>query len=196
LFAHARRDQAAKLGNKTNKISEHRTQSKIACRDGTNALSRGLACMPRVVQRDSDGVPAALAIHLCAYCAVGALFALLLYYLMQPTRLPNPGIAALKSSPTTVSYIESLRAERDAAKRAAVNREALKREVKREPEPETTGAAARHAAEAKPDAKKAKAAQIQQRTGAARRSHPADTTHYAQQPYAEQPFSGGYQAMY
>jgi hypothetical protein len=152
--------------------------------------------MPRALQRDSDGVPAALAIHLGAYCAVGALFALLLYYLMQPTRLPNPGIAALKTSPTTVSYVEWLRSEREAAKRGAVNHDAAKREVKREPEPETTGAAARHAAEAKSDAKKAKAAQVQQRTRAARRSPPADTTHYAQQPNAEQPFSGGYQAMY
>ena len=148
--------------------------------------------MPRVVQRDSDGVAVALAIHLCAYCAVGALFALVLYYLMQPTRLPNPGIAALKTSPTTVSYVEWLRSEREAAERTAVNRAA----VKREPEPETTGAAGRNAAEAKSDAKKAKAAEVQHRTRAARRSHPADTTHYAQQPYAEQPFSGGYQAMY
>lgn len=152
--------------------------------------------MPRVVQRDSEGVAAALAIHLCVYCAVGALFALVLYYLMQPTHLPNPGIAALKVSPTTLTYIESLRSEREAAKRAAMNRAALKREVKPEPEPETTGAAARHAAEAKPDAKKAKAAQVQQRTRAARRPHPADTTHYAQQPYAQQPFAGGYQPMY
>jgi hypothetical protein len=152
--------------------------------------------MPRVVQRDSEGVAAALAIHLCAYCAVGALFALLLYYLMQPTRLPNPGIAALKTSPTTVSYVEWLRSEREAAKRAAVNRAVVKREVKPEPEPETTGAAARHATEARSDAKKAKAAQLQQRTRAARRAHSADTTHYAQQPYAQQPFSSGYQAMY
>ena len=139
----------------------------------------------------------ALAIHLCAYCAVGALFALVLYYLMQPTRLPNPGIAALKTSPTTVSYVEWLRSEREAAKRAAVNRAAVNRAaVKREPQPETTGAAGRNAAEAKSDVKKAKAAEVQHRTRAARRSHPADTTHYAQQPYAEQPFSGGYQAMY
>lgn len=152
--------------------------------------------MPRVVQRDSEGVAAALAIHLCAYCAVGALFALVLYYLMQPTRLPNPGTAALKAAPTTLSYVETLRSEREAAKRAAGNRAAVKREVKREPEPETTGAAARHAAEAKSEAKKAKAAQVQQRTRAARRSHPADTTHYAQQPYAQQPFAGGYQPMY
>jgi hypothetical protein len=147
--------------------------------------------MPRALQRDSDGVPAALAIHLCAYCAVGALFALLLYYLMQPTRLPNPGIAALKTSPTTVSYVEWLRSEREAAKRGAVNHDAAKREVKREPEPETTGAAARNAAETKPDAKKAKTAQAQRRTRPVRQAPPAQTTHYAQQP-----FFGGYQPMY
>ena len=62
--------------------------------------------MPRALQRESDGVAAALAIHLCVYCAVGGLFALGLYYLMQPTRLPNPGIAALNASPITLSYVE------------------------------------------------------------------------------------------
>lgn len=157
--------------------------------------------MPRVLQRNSEGVAAALAIHLSVYCAVGALFALVLYYLMQPTRLPNPGVAALKAAPTTVSYIESLRAEREVAKRAAVNRAAVTRETKREPEPETTGAAVRHTDEPKSEAKKAKAAQLQHRTRAARRSRPADTTHYAQHPaatthYAQQPSFGGYQPMY
>lgn len=147
--------------------------------------------MPRVVQRDSEGVAAALAIHLCAYCAVGALFALVLYYLMQPTHLPNPGIAALKPTAPTISYVEQLRSEREAAKRVTVNRAAIKREVKPEPEPETTGAAARHAAETKPEAKKPKTAQAQRRTRPVRQAPPAETTHYAQQP-----FSGGYQPMY
>jgi hypothetical protein len=145
-------------------------------------------------------VAAALAIHLCVYCAVGALFALVLYYLMQPTRLPNPGVAALKAAPTTPSYIESLRSEREAAQRAAVSSAAVKREVKRELEPETTGAAVRHAAEPRSDVKKAKAEQVQHRSRAARRSRPADTMHYAQHPaetthYAQQP-SFGYQPMY
>ena len=129
---------------------------------------------------------AALAIHLCVYCAVGGLFALVLYYLMQPTRLPNPGIAALNGSRTTISYVEWLRSEREAAKSAAANRD-----VKFEPTPETTGAAARQAPEAKPEAKKAKAAQAQRRPRPARRPQPAETTHYAQQPSF-----GGYQPMY
>jgi hypothetical protein len=146
--------------------------------------------MPRVLQRESDGVAAALAIHLCVYCAVGGLFALGLYYLMQPTRLPNPGIAALNASPITLSYVEWLRSEREAAKRAAV-----RRDIKIEPEPETTGAAPRQAPEAKPEVKKPKATQAQQ-TRPARQLGPAGTTHYAQQPYAQQPSFGGYQPMY
>jgi len=135
-------------------------------------------------------VAAALAIHLCVYCAVGGVFALGLYYLMQPTRLPNPGIAALNASPITLSYVEWLRSEREAAKRAAV-----RRDIKVEPEPETTGAAPRQAPEAKPEVKKPKATQAQQ-TRPARQLGPAGTTHYAQQPYAQQPSFGGYQPMY
>jgi hypothetical protein len=146
--------------------------------------------MPRALQRESDGVAAALAIHLCVYCAVGGLFALGLYCLMQPTRLPNPGIAALNASPITLSYVEWLRSEREAAKRAAV-----RRDIKVEPEPETTGAAPRQAPEAKPEVKKPKATQAQQ-TRPARQLGPAGTTHYAQQPYAQQPSFGGYQPMY
>ena len=146
--------------------------------------------MPRALQRESDGVAAALAIHLCVYCAVGGLFALGLYYLMQPTRLPNPGIAALNASPITLSYVEWLRSEREAAKRAAV-----RRDIKIEPEPETTGAAPRQAPEAKPEVKKPKATQAQQ-TRPARQLGPAGTTHYAQQPFAQQPSFGGYQPMY
>jgi len=87
--------------------------------------------MPRSLHRDPDGVAGALAMHLSLYCAVAACFALVLYYVMQPSRLPNPGMAALKRSPSTISYVELLRSEREAAKR----------EVRLEPEPETTGAA-------------------------------------------------------
>ena len=89
--------------------------------------------MRRSWERGSDGVAGALVMHLCVYCAVGACFALALYYLMQPTRLPNPGMAAHKPSPTTLNYVETLRSEREAAKR----------NVRLEPEPETTSAATR-----------------------------------------------------
>jgi hypothetical protein len=138
--------------------------------------------MPRSLQRDPDGVAGALAMHLSLYCAVAACFALVLYYLMQPSRLPNPGMAAHKRSPSTVSYVELLRSEREAAKR----------EVRLELEPETTGAATQ-ALEVKPEAKKAKAQSTSQsRTRPARPQPPLpDTTHYAQEP-----FFGSYRPMY
>ena len=126
----------------------------------------------------------ALAIHLGVYCAVAACFALALYYLMQPTRLPNPGMAAHEPSPSTTSYAAVLRAEREAAKR----------NVKVEVEPETTGAAAPQAPDVKPDAKKAKAqgrTSGQSRTRPARRPQPADPTTFAQQP-----FFSGHRPMY
>jgi len=59
--------------------------------------------MSRFSERDPDGVAGALAMHLGFYCAVAACFALLFYYLMQPTRLPNPGMAAHNASPMTVN---------------------------------------------------------------------------------------------
>jgi hypothetical protein len=94
--------------------------------------------------------------------------------------------------------VESLRSEREAAKRGAVNGAAIKREVRREPEPETNGVAIRHASEAqpevkpevKPETKKPKTAHAQRRTRPARQAPPAETTHYAQQPFAN------YQPMY
>jgi hypothetical protein len=139
--------------------------------------------MPRSLERDSDGLAVALATHLSLYCAVGALFALVLYYLMQPTHLPNPGMAAHKSSPVTLTYVELLRSEREAAKR----------NVSLEPELETTGAATRQPLEVKPQAKKAKAQSTSEaRTRPARpQQQPSDTTHYAQQPAF-----GDYRPMY
>ncbi len=61
--------------------------------------------------------------HLSLYCAVAACFALVLYYLMQPTRLPNPGMAAHNASSRMVSYVELLRSERQAAERDVAERD-------------------------------------------------------------------------
>jgi hypothetical protein len=139
--------------------------------------------MPQSLQRDPDGVAGALAMHLCLYCAVAACFALILYYFMQPTRLPNPGMAAHKRSPSTVSYVELLRSEREAANR----------EVRVEPEPETTGAATRQASDVKPETKKAKGQSTSQTRPRPPRRQPQspDTTHYAQEPSF-----GAYRPMY
>jgi hypothetical protein len=132
------------------------------------------------LQREPDGVAASLLIYLFLCCAVAAFFALVMYYLMQPTRLPNPGMAALKSSPATVSYLELLRSEREAAQRAA----------KFKVEPETTGAVTREAPDVKPEEKKPKNMSQshtrpktdQRRTRPERQQEQRPDTHYAQQP--------------
>jgi hypothetical protein len=48
-------------------------------------------------QHDRDGLPGALAIHLCIYLAVGGCFAFGFYELLQPARVSNPGLAAYQS---------------------------------------------------------------------------------------------------
>jgi hypothetical protein len=73
-------------------------------------------------------------------------------------------------------------------------REAAQRDVKLEPVPETTGAAAPRAPDVKPDAKKTKAqgtARSQNRTRPARPRQPAEPA-----TFAEQPFFSGHRRMY
>jgi hypothetical protein len=124
-------------------------------------------------QQESDGLPMALAIHLSVYCVVAACFALAMYYLMQPIRLPNPGMAAHKASARTVSYLELLRSEREAGKH----------DVRIAAEPETTGAGTPQAREVKPETNKAKAQSMGERRQRPARPAPSqDTAHYAQQP--------------
>jgi hypothetical protein len=138
--------------------------------------------MPRPLQRNSHGLAGALVLHLCVYCAVGACFALALYYLMQPTRLPNPGMAAHNASPRILNYIEVLRTEREAAKRNV----GLKRE------PETTGASSPQLPEVKPEVKRARAQSTAQNPRqSVRRSQPAEPP-----AVAEQPSFGTYRPMY
>jgi hypothetical protein len=165
--------------------------------------------MSRSRHPDSNGLPVSLAIHLSLYFAVGALFALVLYYLMQPTRLPNPGIAAHKHSPVTLNYLEVLRSEREAAKRNVglepereaakrnaglePERAAAKRSARVEPERETTGAGTRQPSEVKPQPKRAKPQTPSPIRGrpARRQQQPSETVHYAQQPSF-----GDYRPMY
>jgi hypothetical protein len=138
--------------------------------------------MPRPLQRNSHGLAGALAVHLCIYCAVGACFALALYYLMQPTRLPNPGMAAHNASPRILNYIEVLRTEREAAKRNV----GLKRE------PETTGASSPPLPEVKPEVGRARAQSTAQNPRqSVRRSQPAEPP-----AVAEQPSFSAYRPMY
>jgi hypothetical protein len=97
----------------------------------TKRAAARLGCMRRSSDRDPDGVATGLAIHLCLYCAAAACFAFGLYYLMQPTRLVNPGLAAYKPPPRTViAHAPPLTLEREAITPVA----------RVEPEPETVGA--------------------------------------------------------
>jgi hypothetical protein len=51
---------------------------------------------------ERDGLGVALGFHLVAYSVAFGCFALGLYTVMQPQRLPNPGLAAYKPPPATV----------------------------------------------------------------------------------------------
>lgn len=88
---------------------------------------------------------AALGIHLTLYCAVGGCFALGLYALLQPSRFPNPGLAAYQSPPGTVAtYIPHFRNGAEAVVPAALIEPELETTGRstRQPEPETATAAA------------------------------------------------------
>jgi hypothetical protein len=125
-------------------------------------------------------VATGLAMHLCLYCAAAACFAFGLYYLMQPTRLVNPGLAAYKPPSPTVAHAPPLKLEREAITPVA----------RVEPEPETVGASAPQ----QPEPKKAKAqvkTQSANRARPVRRPQPAEPLNYAYQP-----FFGGYRPMY
>ena len=156
-------------------------------RRGTKLRARGSPFMSSSSKRDLDGVAGALAMHLGLYCAVAACFALVFYYLMLPTRLPNPGMIAHNASPRTVNYIEELRSEREAAKR-----DVSVRDVRVEPEPETTGAATAPAVKAEAnEGKKVKSRASQGRTRAVERQQPVET-----RSYAAEPSFGAYRPMY
>jgi hypothetical protein len=137
--------------------------------------------MRRSCDRESDGVAAGLAIHLCLYCVAAACFAFGLYCLMQPTRLINPGLAAYKPPPRTViAHAPPLKLEREAITPVA----------RAEPEPETVGASAPQP----PEAKKAKSqgtTHSASRARPVRRAQPSAPTNYAYQPSF-----GGYRPMY
>ncbi len=50
----------------------------------------------------TEGVGVALGIHLATYTFVFGLFSVFLYWLLQPIKVPNPGLAAYEPPPATV----------------------------------------------------------------------------------------------
>ena len=100
--------------------------------------------MPGAYRQQDDGVGAGLGIHLCLYCAVAGCFALGFYALLQPSRVPNPGLAAFKPLPgTIVTYEQPPPSRKDVAALAAP----LAPAVLTQPELETTGRSTRQAQE-------------------------------------------------
>jgi hypothetical protein len=92
--------------------------------------------MPGAYRQQDNGVGAGLGIHLCLYCAVAACFAVGFYALLQPLRVPNPGLAAFKPLPgTIVTYVQLPPSRKDVAALAAPIAPA----VLTQPELETTG---------------------------------------------------------
>jgi hypothetical protein len=100
--------------------------------------------MPSAYRQQDNGVGAGLGFHLCLYCAVAACFAVGFYALLQPVRVPNPGLAAFKPLPgTIVTYVQLPPSRKDVAALAAPIAPA----VLTQPELETTGGATSQAQE-------------------------------------------------
>jgi hypothetical protein len=66
----------------------------------SHARSTVMASPPRQQCINHLGTP--LAIHICAYFGVAGCLVLVLIFLHQPSRSPNPGLAAYKPPPRTV----------------------------------------------------------------------------------------------
>jgi len=129
--------------------------------------------MARHFREKTEGLEAALAIHLIIYCTVAACFALGFYALLQPTRHANPGLSAYKPPPAmVVTYLPSIRnSDRSstAVEAAAAKAQAAK-------------AAMARSETAKPAAQEARAEARRQRAASARKERREPWTRYAEQP--------------
>ena len=150
--------------------------------------------MAKYSREQSDGLDVALAISLSAYCAFAACFALGLYALMQPSRYPNPGLAAYKAPPAMVmTYMPSFRNAIGSKPAALAAAEAAKSDTIK---PETSGQAQ---AQAQAQVQGQAQADVQKpaqevRAEAPKRPRAATARKETRDPnmrYAEQPFSGG-----
>ena len=130
--------------------------------------------MAKYSRERTDGLEVALAIHLAIYCAAAACFALGLYTLMQPSRHPNPGLAAYKApSAMVATYLPSIRNVAEPVPFTTVQAEKAK--------PETVARA--QAAEAKKPAQDATAEPPKrQRAATARKERREPWPRYAEQP--------------
>src|SRR5262245_9528845 len=142
--------------------------------------------MARHSRERTNGLEAALAIHLGIYCAVAACFALGLYALLQPARYTNPGLSAYKAPPAmVVTYLPSIR-NADTRSIVAAEAEAAKAQVAK--------AAMARSGTAKPETTKPETAAQEARAETAKRQRAASARRERREPwtrYAEQPMFGG-----
>lgn len=144
----------------------------------------------------TDGLDAALAIHLSVYCAFAACFAFGLYMLMQPSRYPNPGLSAYKPpSAMVATYLPAFRPSRDSMPVVSADAETAKLAMAKAETNKADMAKPDTAAQAQADAQKLAReraeAQKRQRAAAARKEW-----RDPRMEYAERPFFGDYRPSF
>ena len=158
---------------------------EIVHRRGTKALRQRFASMAGHLSQ-SDGLDAALAIHLGLYCMAAGCFALGLFLLLQPSRSANPGLAAYKPPPATVMTFAEV--SRTAPAEASILMGGSEQAAAAKPE--TTGMAASAGNEIKKSEPDVKPTSSKRPRAAARKQRRNPMMDYAAQPF------GGFRPWY
>lgn len=129
-----------------------------------------------------DGLDAALAIHLALYCAVAGCFALVLYFLLQPSHSANPGLAAYKPPPATVlpASVASLADESAQAPAKVVS---VPQQIAAAPQVEPTEVSASKQSETNQAERQVKPAKTKRPRTASRKQRRNPLMDYAAQPF-------------
>jgi hypothetical protein len=130
----------------------------------------------------SDGLDAALGIHLALYCAVACCFAFGLYLLLQPSRSANPGLAAYKPPPAKVMTV-SVPLLAEASADAPSNLAGGPQRIAAAPQRDTAELSAASQSEAKPPEREAKPTKVKRPRTASRKQRRNPLMDYAAQPF-------------
>jgi hypothetical protein len=130
----------------------------------------------------SDGLDAALAIHLALYCAVAGCFALVLYFLLQPSRSANPGMAAYKPPPATV-LPASIASLADGSAQAPAKVVSVPQQIAAAPQVEATDVPAPKQSDAKQTERQVKPVKPKRPRTASRKQRRNPLMDYAAQPF-------------
>jgi hypothetical protein len=129
-----------------------------------------------------DGLDASLAIHLALYCAVAGCFALVLYFLLQPSRSANPGLAAYKPPPATV-LPASVASLADGAAQPPARVASVPQPIAAAPEVEATDVSAPRQSDAKQTERHVKPVKPKRPRTASRKQRRNPLMDYAAQPF-------------